>query len=336
MTSKKRDIIEIGEGWACALHATDDSPSIHCFYQEKVVKKTPISTVIQCVPFNHTIGKERKTAAGDPFSITQIPEPKSLKKVASLLNGVIRKTTSGVNACVVTAEVDAPSLVIAVGGNSRHLYEKAEIAKMVATTEAAQNMACTGASPVAFFKLPTLNDLNTQPILGLVGLIPKTTPHTGFAFKTKGEMIYLLGRSVEDIASSEYLYSVHHIHPSPAPYIHPHEQNRLQAVLSEAINKNFISSIHSITRGGMFISLLESSRPNQLGFDITTDVEIREDAFLFGEGLGRYIVSTSEAGDAAFVDLMTHHKIPITTLGHTTKGEIRIDDISFGFIRDFE
>lgn len=336
MASNKRDIIEIGEEWACALRTADGVPSVHCFYDRKLVTELPISSIIQCVPFNHTISKEPKTAANDPFSITQVPEPKSLKKVSSLLNTHIRRTSQSANAFVVTAGTSASSLVIAVGGNSRHNFENEEVLNTIATTEAAQNMASTGASPVAFFKLPTLPDQNTQPILGLVGLLPHTTPRVDIAFKAKGDMIYLLGRSVEDIASSEYLYVVHHIHPSPAPWVHPQEQSRLQTALSEALNKNLVSSIHSITRGGVFTSLIESSRPHQLGFDITTDVEIREDAFLFGESLGRFVVSTSEASDAAFVDLMTQRKIPVTTLGHTTKGEIRVDDISYGFIRDFE
>ena len=332
MASKNKDIIEIGEGWACALQA----PFIHCYYNNQLVTELALTSLVECIPFNHHVDAHAKTTSIDSFSTGKIPEPKSLKKVALLLNRLVRKTTQPTNAYLVTAKEDAPSLVIAVGGNSRYTYENAELGNMVATTEAAQNMACTGAAPVAFFKLPPISGQDVQPTLGLVGLLPSKTPHIDVAFKNKGDMVYLLGRSVEDVASSEYLYSAHHIHPSPAPWVNPQEQSRIQTVLTEAISKNLISSIHSITRGGIFISMIESSMPNQLGFDITTDAEIREDAFLFGESLGRFIVSTSEKNDVAFVDLMTQHKIPLTTLGHTTKGEIRIDDISYGFIQDFE
>ena len=336
MASKIKDIIEIGEGWECALRTTSDAPSIHVFYQGEAVTQLPLSSVIECIPFNHHVEKERKAPANHPFSIAQIPEPKSLKKVALSLNSVIRKTTQKANAYTVYACAESPALVISVGGNSRYLFEDDELLNVVTTTEAAQNMACTGASPVAFFKLPTHPNLIPQPTLGLVGLLPDKMPQTDLAFKSKGDMIYLLGRSVEDVASSEYLYHFHHIHPSPAPWVNPQEQRRIHAILSDAIHKNLINSIHSITRGGIFTSLIESGLPNNLGFDITTDVEIREDVFLFGESLGRFIVSTSDAKDAAFVDMMAHHKIPVTTLGHTTKGEIRVDDISFGYIGDFE
>ena len=333
MSSKEKDIIEIGEGWACALFTEKKVPAVHCYHNKKLISKLPLDS-IPCTPANHIPLKEKTTPMNGAFSIAQVPEPKSLKKVALHLNNRLRKDTLPSNALMVTIEGDAPSLVISVGGNSRHNYEDPELIDILATTEASQNMTCTGASPLAFFKLPA-NSNPCQPTLGLVGLLNKEIPHIGLSFRKKGDMIYLLGFSVEDIASSEYLYSFHHIHPSPAPWINQKEQSRLQLLLTEAIRRNLISSVHSVTKGGLFTSLLESSIQNQLGFDITTDAEIREDAFLFGESLGRFIVSTSDQSDATFVDMMTQNKIPVTTLGHTTKGEIRVDDISFGYIRDF-
>ena len=335
MASKIKDIIEIGEGWACALKSQKSNPVFRCYHKQKLITELPLASIMQCAPVHHTALKEKKVPPNGSFSIKQVPEPKSLKKVAELLNNLLRKTTQPSSTLVVTVDYDAPSLVIAVGGSSRYSYDDPELGNMLATTEAAQNMACTGASPVAFFKLPPTTNQCPVPTLGLVGLLPRKVPQIGPSFRKKGDMIYLLGFSVEDIASSEYLYSFHHIHPSPAPWVNAKEQSRMQSLLTEAIHRNLLSSVNSITKGGLFISLVESSMQNQLGFDVTTDAEIREDAFLFGESLGRFVVSTSEQNDAAFVDMMTQNKIPLTTLGHTTKGEIRVDDISYGFIQDF-
>ena len=334
MSSKEKDIIEIGEGWACALLTEKKVPAVHCYHNKKLISKLPIESMIPCNPANHIPIKEKIPKLNGAFSLAQVPEPKSLKKVALHLNNRLRKAALPSNALVVKIEGDAPSLVISVGGSSRHTYDNPELIDMLATTEASQNMTCTGASPLAFFKLPA-NGNPCQPTLGLVGLLHREIPNIGLSFRKKGDMIYLVGFSVEDIASSEYLYSFHRIHPSPAPWVNPKEQSRLQSMLTEAIRRNLLSSIHSVTKGGLFTSLLESSLQNQLGFDITTDAEIREDAFLFGESFGRFIVSTSEQNDAPFVDMMTQNKIPVTTLGHTTKGEIRVDDISFGYIHDF-
>ena len=75
---------------------------------------------------------------------------------------------------------------------------------------------------------------------------------------------------------------------------------------------------------------------NNLGFDITTDAEVRLDAFLFGESQGRIIVSVNSTYETDFIDLMMEQQVPFTTLGHVTRGELRIDDNSYGFITDLK
>jgi phosphoribosylformylglycinamidine synthase len=78
--------------------------------------------------------------------------------------------------------------------------------------------------------------------------------------------------------------------------------------------------------------LLRAAIPNELGFDITTAAEVRMDSFLFGEAMGRIIVEVDVENEDEFVDVMSELKVPFFTLGHITKGEIRIDDRSLGYI----
>ncbi len=174
------------------------------------------------------------------------------------------------------------------------------------------------------------------PTIGMLGILDNKNHHTTMAFKEKGHMIYLIGRSHNDIASSEYLYSFHGIKNSPAPYFNLEEECNVQKTLLELISKNLVQSANDVSDGGLFIALLESAIPRQLGFDITTDAEIRTDAFLFGEAQGRIVVTVSPSRETQFIDLMMANKIPFTTLGHVTKSEVRIDDISFGFISDLK
>jgi phosphoribosylformylglycinamidine synthase len=97
-----------------------------------------------------------------------------------------------------------------------------------------------------------------------------------------------------------------------------------------------IESAHDVSDGGLFITLLESAMPKNLGFDITTASEIREDAFLFGEAPSRVVVSVRETSEDAFLDLMKKSHIPYTLIGHVTKGEIRVDEYSFGEVSEFK
>ncbi len=174
------------------------------------------------------------------------------------------------------------------------------------------------------------------PVIGMLGILTDKSHQTTLAFRNKGDMIYLVGKSYEDIASSEYLYSYHGIKASPAPHFDVEEEVLVQKALLGAIRKGLVTSAHDVSDGGLFITLLESAMPNGLGFDITTDAEIREDAFLFGESQSRVVVSVSPQKEALFVDYMFQQKVQLTTLGHVTKNELRIDDVSYGFVGDMK
>jgi phosphoribosylformylglycinamidine synthase len=174
------------------------------------------------------------------------------------------------------------------------------------------------------------------PVIGMLGVMTGKKYQTPLSFRNKGDMIYLVGKSQNDLASSEYLYSYCKVKKSPAPYFNIDEEYAVQDFVKRLIRANLIKSAHDVSDGGLFIALLESAMPESVGFDITTDAEVRTDAFLFGESQSRVVVSVSASREAAFIDFANRHNVPISTLGHITKSEIRIDDNSFGFISDFK
>ena len=189
------------------------------------------------------------------------------------------------------------------------------------------NQSTIGGKDEAVFPTPTI---------GMLGIVDNKNHQTTLAFKDKGHMIFLIGKTYNDIASSEYLYSYHKVKASPAPYFDLEEEYRMQQALATLIQLNLVQSAHDVSDGGLFITLLESAMPRNLGFDITTDAEIRSDAFLFGESQGRVVVTVSPSRETQFIDFMVENEIPFTTLGHVTKSEVRVDDVSFGFISDLK
>lgn len=191
---------------------------------------------------------------------------------------------------------------------------------------------------VSFYNQTVLAD-STEPVMptptiGMLGILEDKKNQTSLAFKSKGDMIFLVGRSKNDISCSEYLVSWHKVKASPVPYFNMDEEYDLQQAVLKSIKLGLLQSAHDVSEGGIFIALVESGIVNNLGFDITSDAEIREDAFLFGEAQGRIIVSVSPEKEGDFIDFMLEKNIPFSTLGHVTKAQMRIDDISFGFIED--
>jgi phosphoribosylformylglycinamidine synthase subunit PurL len=194
---------------------------------------------------------------------------------------------------------------------------------------------------VSFYNQTVGEDGNILPVfptptIGMLGLLNDKSLHTTLDFKYKGDLIYLLGKSMNDINSSEYLASEHGVRISPTPYFNIEEEFDLQQCIKELIKNNCISAAHDVSDGGLFTTLCEMAFPNDLGFDIVTDDEIRKDAFLFGESQSRVVVTVVEDYEEEFLDMVEERKIPMILLGHVTKGRLTIDDENFGFIQDMK
>ncbi|MBC8265765.1 MAG: phosphoribosylformylglycinamidine synthase subunit PurL [Flavobacteriales bacterium] len=174
------------------------------------------------------------------------------------------------------------------------------------------------------------------PTIGMLGIVEDKKHITSLAFKGKSDLIYLLGKCENDISSSEYLASFHGIKESPAPNFDLDVEYELQKTITKLIRAEVLESAHDISDGGLFITLLESAMYNNLGFDITSCSEIREDAFLFGEAPSRIIISVQETKEDVFLDILKTANMPFALMGHVTRGDIRIDDKSFGDITEYK
>ncbi|WP_430810527.1 MULTISPECIES: phosphoribosylformylglycinamidine synthase subunit PurL [unclassified Carboxylicivirga] len=181
-----------------------------------------------------------------------------------------------------------------------------------------------------------LKPITPTPVIGMVGVVDDKKHHSTLSFRHKGDMIFLLGRSRNDVNSSEYASSILNIKKSAAPFYDVEEERDLQAAVRNVIKNGLVRSVHDVSNGGLFFSLLESCIPLEFGFDITSDAEIRKEAFLFGESQSRVVVSVSPEKQDDFVDYMMGTDVSFSILGHVTKGEVRIDDESYGFIKDLK
>ncbi|UCH15813.1 MAG: hypothetical protein JSV22_07555 [Bacteroidales bacterium] len=180
------------------------------------------------------------------------------------------------------------------------------------------------------------DNLAVVPAVYVSGELKSNKNHTTIAFRDKGHMIYLIGRSGDDIASSEYLKVIHGINQSPSPFMDINLEAKLHDTVWGLIKNHLIISAHNISEGGLFFALLESAIAEQYGFDITSPAEVRLDAFLFSEAQGRVIVTVSPIRETEFIDFMMQQDFPFSALGHITKEELRIDDISYGSINEYK
>lgn len=187
------------------------------------------------------------------------------------------------------------------------------------------NQSVIGGKEVPVFPTPTI---------GMIGVVEDKSKIMSLDFKQKGDLIFVLGESVNDISSSEYLAKYHGIEASPAPHFDLEKEFVLQESIKGLIGLSLINAAHDCSDGGLFVTLVEMGMPNGLGFDIVTDSEVREDAFLFGEAQSRVVVTVSEETEEEFIEFMMGSGVSYTLLGHVTKGKMMVDDEHYGFIAE--
>lgn len=174
------------------------------------------------------------------------------------------------------------------------------------------------------------------PTIGMLGIIEDKSNIMTLSFKNKGDSLFLIGASQNDISSSQYLVHVHNVQQSPAPYFNLDEEFETLQFIKKIISKKLVSSAHDISEGGLFVACLESAMESHLGFSISCDDEIRKDAFLFGEAQGRVLVSVSPENMDEFIEMIVDSGIEFTNLGNVTEGKIEVDDEQFGDITEFK
>lgn len=172
------------------------------------------------------------------------------------------------------------------------------------------------------------------PTIGMLGVLDDKSNRMTLNFKNEGDSIYLIGSSKNDISSSEYLYSYHKIKNTPPPAFNLDEEYEVQKAVKTIIKERVIQSAHDCADGGLFITLLECAMTNGLGFDISSDEDLRKDAFLFGEAQSRVIVTVKKEDEDRFIDLMMASRAEFEYLGDVTGNEMIIDEESFGTVAD--
>jgi phosphoribosylformylglycinamidine (FGAM) synthase-like enzyme len=151
----------------------------------------------------------------------------------------------------------------------------------------------------------------------------------GMAFKNEGDFIYLIGEVTPDINCSEYLYSYCGVKNSTAPYFDLDKEYAMQQALQIAIREKMVNSAHDISDGGLFVTLAESAMAANLGFEITTNSHIRKDAYLFGEGQGRVVVSVTPALASELESFFAGKQVPITKIGKVDRLAFMVDSEVF-------
>ncbi len=136
------------------------------------------------------------------------------------------------------------------------------------------------------------------PVVGMVGAISNLNNICGQAWQEPGDVIYLLGVTVQsktELGASEYLATIHNTIAGKPPRIDFDLERQVQKVCRQGIHQNWIRSAHDCAEGGLTVALAECCIASKKGATIellSNDIaNIRLDELLFGESGARIVVS---------------------------------------------
>lgn len=165
------------------------------------------------------------------------------------------------------------------------------------------NTPVTGGN-VSFYNQSPDGPVYPTPTIGMLGVLDSIDQRITLDFKNNGDLIYLVGRSYNDISSSEYLHKLVGVEFSPAPHFKLEEEHRLQQAITKLNAAGLVQSAHDVSEGGLFITLLESAMAGKSGFEINTNKDFRKDAYLFGEAQSRVVVTVNPSDKEKFESLL--------------------------------
>lgn len=189
-----------------------------------------------------------------------------------------------------------------------------------------------------YFSIDTVEDVNDDELILVVKHLLRTCFNKQSSnqiesedsimtidFKNDGDLIYLVGNSKNDIASSAYLYSYRGIESSPSSAFDLDEEKEVLDVIAKLVSNKAIQSAHRLSKGGLFVALAESAMLRGLGFSIKTNSAFRKDAFLFGETQSRFLVSIAHEKHNIFEAIIAETDVKSSFLGKVKKENFVVD-----------
>ncbi|WML42749.1 phosphoribosylformylglycinamidine synthase subunit PurL [Neobacillus sp. PS3-40] len=248
----------------------------------------------------------------------------------------------GSDAAVVRIRGTRKALAMTTDCNSRYVYLDPEMGGKIAVAEAARNIVCSGAEPLAitdnlnfgnpekpevFWQIEKAADgisaacraLNTPviggnvslynetsgtaiyptPVIGMVGLVTDIDHITTQHFKNSGDLIYLVGETMDEFGGSELQKLLNGQIFGKAPELEIEIEKERQAQVLEAIRAGFVQSAHDLSEGGLAVAIAESLfGADHLGAEL--EVEGNLVSALFSETQSRFLISVKKEHQTAF------------------------------------
>jgi len=213
--------------------------------------------------------------------------------------------------------------------------EKPEVMWQFAQTIDGMRAACKAldvavvSGNVSFYNETDGAGIPPTPTIAMVGILDHIGKRVTQWFKEPGDLVILLGTTLEELGASEYLAQIHGEERGQPPTLDLKKELRLQQLCRRAAEAELLASSHDVAEGGLAVSLAECCMSNPstpIGARVELKEPIRPDALLFGESQSRVIVSVSPLKWPLLQELLRESEVPLSVLGKVGGSALEIFD----------
>ncbi len=384
---KEKEVEEVFTRWgleASVIGKVTDDGMLRLLEDGKMVAEIPVQALTDEAPVYNRPSKE--PAYYQELKSQKLDEIKLKDSVENVLLSLLENPTiaskewiyrqydhqvgtdtaviPGGDAAIVRVRGTNKGIAMTTDCNSRYVYLDPYIGGALAVVEAAQNVACVGAKPLAItdclnFGNPEKPEIfwqfeqacagvaeacrvldtpviggnvslynetpgravNPTPMIGMVGLIDDLNNVLGNSFKSEGEEIYLLGELNGELAGSEYLARWEDLEAGELPELNLQAVRERINLLLELNSAGHVLSAHDVTEGGLAVALAEMTVDTGAILNIDTDNDLKT---LFGERLGRIIITVTQENRTRVESLAKAAGVPIHHLGKSGGSNLQI------------
>jgi phosphoribosylformylglycinamidine synthase len=183
---------------------------------------------------------------------------------------------------------------------------------------------------VSFYNETEGEGIYPTPVVGLVGILADRRLRLTHHFREKGDWIFLLGETAEEIGGSEYLKVIHGRIDGQPPRLDLEAEAALQDLVRSFAERGLLRSAHDLSDGGLGVALAESlfgPLGETMGASVALETRRRADAVLFSESQSRILVSVSPGRAGELERLAEETGVPLSRLGVTggDRFEVRVN-----------
>jgi phosphoribosylformylglycinamidine synthase II len=160
------------------------------------------------------------------------------------------------------------------------------------------------------------------PVIGVLGVIQDVRTRTPMSYDRAGLDLYLLGKTHDDLAGSEWAY-LHKERGGQSPVADLQQEMRLIELLLEG--QPFFVAAHDLSQGGLAATLCEMVLRHNIGMVTHLDGDLARG--LLSETPGRVVVAVDPADAGAIMALAAKQEIEVTKIGTTGGSTLVINEV---------